>query len=64
MSLKWFHLFFIGICVLMAVLVASWAVDHARWLLALVAIAGGSALVLYRRSFLRTTRELGHDDFW
>jgi len=55
MSLKWFHAFFIGLCVLLAVFVASWALQSDRWPLAFVAIAGGAALVMYRRSFLHKT---------
>jgi uncharacterized membrane protein len=57
-SLKWFHAFFIGICVLLAVFVAAWALQHARWLLAVIAIGGGAALVMYRRAFLQKTEAL------
>jgi hypothetical protein len=55
MSLKWFHAFFIGLCVLLAVFVAAWSLQNERWPLAFVAVAGGAALVMYRRAFLRKT---------
>ena len=57
-SLKWFHVFFIGLCVLLTVFVAAWSLEHAQWLLALIAIAGGAALVMYRRAFLHKTEGL------
>ncbi len=53
MSLRWFHAIFIGICVLLAIFVAAWAVRHAHWMLALVAPVGGTWLVVYRETFLR-----------
>lgn len=59
MSLKWFHLLFVGTCVLLSIVLAAWAVRHELWLTALASIAGGSALVVYRRIFLRKTREFG-----
>ena len=59
MSLKWFHLFFVGTCVLLAVVLAAWAVRHGEWFTALASLAGGSALVVYRGTFLRKTRDLG-----
>jgi uncharacterized membrane protein len=52
MSLKLFHLFFIGTCILLAVVVASWAMFNAEWLTALVAVAGGAVLIAYREAFL------------
>ena len=58
MSLKWFHVIFVGTSVLLSVVLAAWAVRHEMWLTALVALAGGSALILYRRTFLQKTREL------
>lgn len=58
MSLKWFHLLFIGASVLLAIFVAAWAVQNSQWLLALGALAGGAALIVYRGIFLRKAREL------
>lgn len=46
MSLKWFHVLFITISVALTVLVAVWATQHAQWLLAMLALAGGAALVV------------------
>jgi hypothetical protein len=53
MSLKWFHIFFITVCVVLAIGIAVWAIRTDHWAVALVAIASGSALVVYRRAFLR-----------
>ena len=58
MSLKWFHVIFIGTAILLSVVLAAWAVRHEMWLTALVALASGSSLVLYRRTFLQKMREL------
>ena len=58
MSLKWFHVFFIGTAVVLTVVVAVWAVQNAQWWLALSALAAGAALVVYREFFLRKVREL------
>jgi uncharacterized membrane protein len=57
-SLKWFHAFFIAVCVVLTVFVAAWALQHARWLLAVATIAVGAALVMYRRAFLQKTEAL------
>jgi glycerol uptake facilitator-like aquaporin len=59
MSLKWFHLFFIGTCVLLAIVVAVWALQNAQWLLAFAALAAGAGLIVYRGFFLRKARDLG-----
>ena len=59
MSLKWFHVIFITICVALTVLVAAWAINRANWLLALVALASGAALIVYRGVFLRKADKLG-----
>jgi uncharacterized membrane protein len=60
MSLKWFHLIFIAACLVLAVLSAAWAVQHGHWIVALVVLAAGTALVVYRDLFLRKTRAI-HD---
>jgi hypothetical protein len=59
MSLKWSHLFFVGTCVLLSIVLAAWGVRHELWLTALGSIAGGSALIVYGGIFLRKTREFG-----
>lgn len=53
MSLKWFHVFFITASVVLAVAVAVWAVSAANWPLAVVALASGATLVVYREAFLK-----------
>ena len=66
MSLKFFHVLFISASSLMALGIGLWAVQAWRadgstgWLsLAAVALAGGGALVVYGRAFLRKARRLG-----
>ena len=59
MSLKWFHVLFIGICILLTIFVAVWAVENAQWLLALLTLAGGAALIMYRKFFLRKAQQFG-----
>jgi uncharacterized membrane protein len=59
MSLKWFHLLFITTSVVLAVGVALWAVQSAHWLLALVALASGAALIVYRGIFLQKASKIG-----
>ena len=56
MSLKWFHVLFIGICILLTIFVAVWAVENAQWLLALLTLAGGAALSGF---FLRKAQQFG-----
>ena len=53
MSLKWFHVVFISVCVALAVGVAIWAVRMAQWPVAGVSPAAGAALIVYRGAFLR-----------
>lgn len=59
MSLKWFHVLFISVCVLLAFGVALWAVQNNQWLIALAALASGAALIVYRRAFLRNASQIG-----
>lgn len=59
MSLKWFHLIFIGTSIVLTVGVAAWAVQNAQWLLAVCALAAGGVLVVYRGAFLRKMAAAG-----
>lgn len=59
MTLKWFHVLFITVSVLLAVGVAFWAVQHSQWLTAVGALAAASALVVYRQAFLRNASKIG-----
>lgn len=58
MSLKGFHVFFIGTCVLLSVIVATWAMYNAEWVMAFTAMATGTLLIAYREAFLQKTRAL------
>lgn len=59
MSLRWFHVVFITTCAILSIVIAVWAVQHNRWLMALVALVGGTILVVYRRTFLEKVRRIG-----
>ena len=66
MSLRFFHILFIVVSALMSLVVGIWAIDAYRtdasptWLaLAVLAFAGGAALVVYGNRFLQKTRKLG-----
>jgi hypothetical protein len=66
MSLKFFHVLFIGLSSLMALGVGLWAIDawrtdgSAGWLgLAAVAFVGGAGLIVYGNRFIQKARKLG-----
>ena len=66
MSLRFFHVLFIGLSSLMALGLGLWSIDAWRtegsvaWLaLAVIALAGGGLLVVYGNRFLQRTRNLG-----
>lgn len=59
MSLKGFHVFFIGTCVLLSTFVTVWAMAHAEWVMAFAAVSGGTVLVAYGEAFLEKTQALG-----
>lgn len=58
MSLRWFHIVFITLCVVLTVVVAAWAIEQARWALAGLALIGGTALIVYRRAFLHLAERI------
>ena len=65
MSLRAFHLFFIGLSVILAAFCAAWAVgqyqtDHGALFIvtAFVSIAGACGLAAYGTAFQRKTRNL------
>jgi hypothetical protein len=65
MSLKAFHLFFVGICVILAAFVAAWATGQYRAVggAEYVVTAAGSALagavlIVYGAKFQRKVRQL------
>ena len=66
MSLRFFHILFIALSVLMSVVVGIWAIDAYRtdgslmWAaLAVLGFASGAFLVVYGNRFLQKTRKLG-----
>jgi hypothetical protein len=66
MSLKFFHIFFISLSVILSLGVGLWALNafqadrDARWLaLVFLAFAGGGGLVVYGNRFLHKIRKLG-----
>ena len=65
MSLRTFHMVFIGVSVVLAAFVAAWAVTQYRSVHALgyamtaaLSLAAGGALIAYGAAFQRKTREL------
>jgi hypothetical protein len=63
MSLRLFHLFFIGLSVALAIFISAWATGRYRVeqdpgyaVAAVAALAGGAALVVYAIRFRRKTR--------
>ena len=65
MSLRTFHLVFIGVTVVLAAFVAAWAVQQYQAVHALgyamtaaLSLAAGGALIAYGAAFQRKTREL------
>ncbi len=65
MSLRAFHLFFIGVSVVLAAFVAAWAAEQYQALhdrvyavTAFAALASGAALAVYGTLFQRKTRRL------
>ena len=65
MSLRAFHLLFIGLSVVLAAFIAAWAagqyrVDHhiGYGVAALAALVGGAGLAAYGAAFQRKTRHL------
>jgi hypothetical protein len=65
MSLRMFHLVFIGISVVLAAFVAAWAVQQYQAAQALIyavtaalSLAAGGGLIAYGAAFQRKTRQL------
>ena len=65
MSLRTFHLVFIGVTVVLAAFVAAWAVQEYRsaqaagyLVTAALSLAAGGALIAYGTAFQRKTRRL------
>jgi hypothetical protein len=65
MSLRMFHMVFIGVSVVLAAFVAAWAVQQYQSaptigyaIAAALSLAAGGALIAYGAAFQRKTREL------
>jgi len=58
MDLKWFHLVFITIAIVMSVAVAAWALGAHRMGLAGAAVLAGVALIVYEGFFVDRTRKI------
>jgi hypothetical protein len=59
MSLKWFHIVFITSSAGLALLMAVWAITNGQIVLAVLAVAGGGALVVYQNKFVEKARRIG-----
>jgi len=58
MNLKYFHLFFIGMSVILAAFVAAWGVNNGSIVAACVSVASAIALIAYGTTFQRKMRKL------
>jgi hypothetical protein len=59
MSLKWFHIAFISLSVLLSVGFGVWGLFHQRVALGIVSLAASAALVIYGNYFVAKIRKLG-----
>ncbi len=58
MDLKWFHLLFISVSIVLVIGVGAWAVRASQWGIGVTALAAGIALIVYERYFVRKTRNI------
>ena len=58
MTLKYFHLFFIAVSVILAAFVAAWGVNNGSIVAVCVSVASGIALIAYGTMFQRKMRRL------
>jgi hypothetical protein len=59
MSLKWFHVVFVTLSVLLSLWFGVWALFHGQTALGIVSLGGSAGLVLYGNYFLGKVRKLG-----
>jgi hypothetical protein len=59
MSLKWFHIVFISLSMLMGIAIGIWGLFNNFIALGLASLAASAALCVYGAYFLRKTREAG-----
>jgi hypothetical protein len=58
MNLKYFHLFFIGVSVMLAAFVAAWGVNNGSMLAACLSVLAAVVLIVYGAAFQRKMRHL------
>ncbi len=58
MNLKYFHLFFIAVSVMLAAFVAAWGVNNGSILAACLSVVSAIALIAYGTMFQRKMRRL------
>jgi hypothetical protein len=58
MNLKYFHLFFIAISVVLAAFVAAWGLNNGSILATCLSVAGAIVLIAYGTMFQRKMRRL------
>lgn len=58
MDLKWFHLVFITLSIILSVAVAAWALGSDRMGLAGAAVLAAVALIIYEGFFVDKTRNI------
>ena len=59
MSLKWFHIVFISLSMLMGIAIGIWGLFNHFMVLGLASLASSAALCVYGTYFLRKAREAG-----
>lgn len=59
MSLKWFHIVFISLSVLLSLWFGIWALFNEQIALGILSLGGSAGLVLYGSYFLGKVRKLG-----
>ena len=62
MSLKWFHIFFISLSVVVAVGFGLWGLLNQYVLLGVLSLVVAAGLVAYGNYFLRKARKIGLPD--
>ena len=58
MNLKYFHLFFIAMSVILAAFMAAWGVNNGSILATCASVASAVALIVYGAAFQRKMRRL------
>lgn len=59
MSLKWFHIVFISLSVVLSVWFGIWGLFNDQVVLGILALAASAGLVVYGNHFLAKVRKLG-----